>query len=93
MNDISVQKYVLIWKTFTAGIIIALLFLCLEKLFNKYGRNYSISETHFVKLKIEEMVSLYDAMKMKQDKSGLLTKKYSQWYSEASDSFMKFKQS
>ena len=44
-------------------------------------------------MKIEEMVNLYDAMKMKQDKSGLLTKEYVQWYNDASEIFMKLKQS
>ena len=80
-------------NTFTAGNIIALLFLCLEKLFKQYGRNYSISEKDFVKLKIDEMVNLYDAMRIKQDKSSLLTKEYFQWYIDASDIFRKLKQS
>ena len=37
------------------------------------------------------MVNLYDAMKIKQDRSGLLTKEYFQWYSEASDIFRNYK--
>ena len=50
------------------------------------------SEKDFVNQIIEEMVNLYDAMKMKQDKSGLLTKEYFQWYSEASDIFRNYKE-
>ena len=39
------------------------------------------------------MVDFFGAMKIKQDKSGLLTMEYLQWYNEASDIFMKLKQS
>ena len=46
-----------------------------------------------MKIKIDEMVNLYDAMRIKQDKSSLLTKEYFQWYSDASDIFRKLKQS
>ena len=59
----------------------------------KYQRIDAISERDFVKLKIDEMVNLYDAMKIKQDKYDLLTKEYFQWYSDASDIFRKLKQS
>ena len=39
------------------------------------------------------MVDFFGAMKIKQEKSGLLTKEYLQWYNEASDIFRKLKQS
>ena len=39
------------------------------------------------------MVDFFGAMKIKQDKFGLLTKEYFQWYSDASDIFRKLKQS
>ena len=65
----------------------------MEKLHDKYERIRTISERYFVNLKIDEMVDFFDAMKIKQDKSGLLTKEYLQWYNEASDVFRKLKQS
>ena len=37
------------------------------------------------------MVNLYVAMKIKQDKSDLLTKEYLKWYTEASDFFRELK--
>ena len=52
-----------------------------------------ISEEDFVYLKIEEILNLHDAMKLKQDKFGLLTVEYLEWYSEVTDIFRKFKQS
>ena len=39
------------------------------------------------------MVDFFGAMKIKQEKSGLLTKEYLQWYNEAFDIFRKLKQS
>ena len=87
------KNEICIHKIFIAGNIIALLFLCLEKLFKKYGPNDSISGIGFVNQKIEEMVNLYDAMAIKQEKSGLLTMEYFQWYREASDILRKFEQS
>ena len=80
-------------KSFTAGNIFALIFLSLEKLYHKYERAQTISERYFVNLKIDEMVDFFGAMKIKQEKSGLLTKEYLQWYNEASDIFRKLKQS
>ena len=80
-------------KSFTAGNIFALIFLCLEKLYHIYERAQTISERYFVNLKIDEMVDFFDAMKIKQDKYDLLTKEYFQWYSDASDIFRKLKQS
>ena len=65
----------------------------MEKLHDKYERIRTISERYFVNLKIDEMVDFFDAMKIKQDKFGLLTKEYLQWYNEASDVFRKLKQS
>ena len=56
-------------------------------------RDDLISEKDFVNLKIEEMVNLHDAMKLKQEKSGLLTVEYFKWYSDASVVFRKFEQS
>ena len=77
-------------KSFTAGNIFALIFLSLEKLYHKYERAQTISERYFVNLKIDEMVDFFGAMKIKQEKSGLLTMEYFQWYREASDIMRKF---
>ena len=63
-------------KSFTAGNIFALIFLCLEKLYHKFERAQTISERYFVNHKIDEMVDFFGAIKIKQDKSGLLTKEY-----------------
>ena len=93
-KPLDFTKLISIFFIIGLGVLLAIIVVLFENFQNnsfKKKRDDLFSEKDFVNQIIEEMVNLYDAMKMKQDKSGLLTKKYSQWYSEASDIFMKFK--
>ena len=99
-KPLNFKKLISIFVIIGLGVLLAIIVVLLENFQVNYlrkkndpnnVRNDLISEKDFVNLKIEEMANLHDAMKLKQEKSGLLTVEYSQWYSEASDNFRKFK--
>ena len=95
-KPLNFKKLISIFFIIGSGVLLAMIVLLFEKfqhnvLKKNNVRDDLISEKDFVNLKIEEMVNLHDAMKIKQEKSGLLTVEYSQWYCEASDIFRKFK--
>ena len=97
-KPLNFKKLISIFFIIGLGVLLAMIVLLFENfqhniLKKNNVRNDLISEKDFVNLKIEEMVNLHDAMKIKQEKSGLLTVEYFQWYSEALDIFRKFKQS
>ena len=97
-KPLNFKKLISIFFIIGLGVLLAMIVLLFENFQHNIKKKNNvrddlISEKDFVNLKIEEMVNLYDAMKIKQEKSGLLTVEYSQWYSEASDIFRKFKQS
>ena len=93
-KPLDFTKLISIFFIIILGVLLAIIMVLFENFQNnlfKKKNNDLFSEKDFVNQKIEEMVNLYDAMKMKQDKSGLLTKEYFQWYSEASDIFRNYK--
>ena len=99
-KPLNFKKLISIFFIIGLGVLLAIIVVLFENFHHNFlkKKNYPnkvnddlISENDFVNLKIEEMVNLHDAMKIKQEKSGLLTVEYSQWYSEASDIFRKFK--
>ena len=94
-KPLDFTKLISIFFIIILGVLLAIIMVLFENFQNnlfKKKNNDLFSEKDFVNQKIEEMVNLYDAMKMKQDKSGLLTKEYFQWYSEASDIFRNYKE-
>ena len=94
-KPLDFTKLISIFFIIILGVLLAIIMVLFENFRNnlfKKKNNDLFSEKDFVNQKIEEMVNLYDAMKMKQDKSGLLTKEYFQWYSEASDIFRNYKE-
>ena len=94
-KPLDFTKLISIFFIIILGVLLAIIMVLFENFQNnlfKKKNNDLFSEKDFVNQKIEEMVNLYDAMKMKQDKSGLLTKEYFQWYSEASDLFRNYKE-
>ena len=93
-KPLDFTKLISIFFIIILGVLLAIIMVLFENFQNnlfKKKNNDLFSEKDFVNQKIEEMVNLYDAMKMKQDRSGLLTKEYFQWYSEASDIFRNYK--
>ena len=95
-KPLDFRKLISIFFIIGLGVLFAMIVLLFENfqhniLKKNNVRDDLISEKDFVNLKIEEMVNLHDAMKTKQEKSGLLTVEYSQWYCDASDIFRKFK--
>ena len=94
-KPLDFTKLISIFFIIILGVLLAIIMVLFENFRNnlfKKKNNDLFSEKDFVNQKIEEMVNLYDAMKMKQDRSGLLTKEYFQWYSEASDIFRNYKE-
>ena len=94
-KPLDFTKLISIFFIIILGVLLAIIMVLFENFQNnlfKKKNNDLFSEKDFVNQKIEEMVNLYDAMKMKQDRSGLLTKEYFQWYSEASDIFRNYKE-
>ena len=94
-KPLDFTKLISIFFIIILGVLLAIIVVLFENFQNnlfKKKNNDLFSEKDFVNQKIEEMVNLFDAMKMKQDKSGLLTKEYFQWYSEASDIFRNYKE-
>ena len=94
-KPLDFTKLISIFFIIILGVLLATIMVLFENFQNnlfKKKNNDLFSEKDFVNQKIEEMVNLYDAMKMKQDRSGLLTKEYFQWYSEASDIFRNYKE-
>ena len=94
-KPLDFTKLISIFFIIILGVLLAIIMVLFENFQNnlfKKKNNDLFSEKDFVNQKIEEMVNLYDAMKMKQDKSGILTKEYFQWYSEASDIFRNYKE-
>ena len=95
VKPLNFKKLISIFFIIGLGVLLAIIVVLFENFQNnsfKKKRDDLFSEKDFVNQKIEEMVNLYDAMKMKQDRSGLLTKEYFQWYSEASDIFRNYKE-
>ena len=95
-KPLDFTKLISIFFIIILGVLLAIIMVLFENFQNnlfKKKNNDLFSEKDFVNQKIEEMVNLYDAMKIKQDKYDLLTKEYFQWYSDASDIFRKLKQS
>ena len=102
VKPLNFKKLISIFFIIGLGVLLAIIVVLFENfqpnLLKKKNdpnnvRDNLIYEKNFVNLKIEEMVNLHDAMKLKLQKSGLLTMEYFVWYSEASDIFRKFKQS
>ena len=94
-KPLDFTKLISIFFIIILGVLLAIIMVLFENFRNnlfKKKNNDLFSEKDFVNQIIEEMVNLYDAMKMKQDRSGLLTKEYFQWYSEASDIFRNYKE-
>ena len=94
-KPLDFTKLISIFFIIILGVLLAIIMVLFENFQNnsfKKKRDDLFSEKDFVNQIIEEMVNLYDAMKMKQDRSGLLTKEYFQWYSEASDIFRNYKE-
>ena len=94
-KPLDFTKLISIFFIIILGVLLAIIMVLFENFRNnlfKKKNNDLFSEKDFVNQIIEEMVNLFDAMKMKQDKSGLLTKEYFQWYSEASDIFRNYKE-
>ena len=97
-KPLDFTKLISIFFIIGLGVLLAMIVLLFENfqhniLKKNNVRDDLISEKDFVNLKIEEMVNLHDAMKLKQEKSGLLTVEYFKWYSDASVVFRKFEQS
>ena len=101
-KPLNFKKLISIFFIIGLGVLLAIIVVLFENFQHNFlkKKNYpnkvnddSILEKVFVNLKIEEMVNLHGAMKLKQETSGLLTAEYFKWYSEASDVFRKFKQS
>ena len=101
-KPLNFKKLISIFFIIGLGVLLAIIVVLFENFHHNFLKKKNhpnkvndnlISENDFVNLKIEEMVNLHDAMKIKQEKSGLLTKEYLQWYNEASDIFRKLKQS
>ena len=97
-KPLNFKKLISIFFIIGLGVLLAMIVLLFENfqhniLKKNNVRDDLISEKDFVNLKIEEMVNLHDAMKLKQEKSGLLTVEYFKWYSDASVVFRKFEQS
>ena len=101
-KPLNFKKLISIFFIIGLGVLLAIIVVLFENFQHNIlkKKNYPnkvnddlILENDFVNLKIEEMVYFHDAMKLKQEKSGLLTAEYFKWYSEASDVFRKFKQS
>ena len=100
-KPLNFKKLISIFVIIGLGVLFAIIVVLLENFQVNYlrkkndpnnVRNDLISEKDFVNLKIEEMANLHDAMKLKQEISGLLTVEYLEWYSETLDIFRKFKQ-
>ena len=94
-KPLDFTKLISIFFIIILGVLLAIIMVLFENFQNNLFKKKSddlFSEKDFVNQIIEEMVNLYDAMKMKQDRSGLLTKEYFQWYSEASDIFRNYKE-
>ena len=101
-KPLNFKKLISIFFIIGLGVLLAIIVVLFENfqpnLFKKKNdpnnvRDNLIYEKNFVNLKIEEMVNLHDAMKLKQEKFGLLSVEYLEWYSEVSYIFRKFKQS
>ena len=101
-KPLNFKKLISIFFIIGLGVLLAIIVVLFENfqpnLLKKKNdpnnvRDNLIYEKNFVNLKIEEMVNLHDAMKLKQEKSGLLTVEYFKWYSDASVVFRKFEQS
>ena len=101
-KPLNFKKLISIFFIIGLGVLLAIIVVLFENFQHNFlkKKNYpnkvnddSILEKVFVNLKIEEMANLHDAMKLKQEKSGLLTVEYLEWYSETSDIIRKFKQS
>ena len=100
-KPLNFKKLISIFFIIGLGVLLAIIVVLFENfqpnLLKKKNdpnnvRDNLIYEKNFVNLKIEEMVNLHDAMKLKQEISGLLTVEYLEWYSETLDIFRKFKQ-
>ena len=101
-KPLDFRKLISIFFIIGLGVLMAIIVLLFENFQNISLKKKNetnnvgddlISEEDFVYLKIEEILNLHDAMKLKQDKFGLLTVEYLEWYSEVTDIFRKFKQS
>ena len=100
-KPLNFKKLISIFFIIGLGVLLAIIVVLFENFHHNFlkKKNYPnkvnddlISENDFVNLKIEEMANLHDAMKLKQEISGLLTVEYLEWYSETLDIFRKFKQ-
>ena len=95
-KPLDFTKLISIFFIIILGVLLAIIMVLFENFQNnlfKKKNNDLFSEKDFVNQKIEEMVNLYDAMKIQQDKSDLLSKEYLQWYNEASHIFRELKKS
>ena len=84
-KPLNFKKLISIFFIIGLGVLLAIIVVLFEIFQHNFlkKKNYPnkvnddlISENDFVNLKIEEMVNLHDAMKLKQEKSGLLTMEY-----------------
>ena len=100
-KPLNFKKLISIFVIIGLGVLLAIIVVLFENFQHNFlkKKNYPnkvnddlISENDFVNLKIEEMANLHDEMKLKLEKSGLLTVEYLEWYSETLDIFRKFKQ-
>ena len=101
-KPLNIRKLISIFFIIGLGILLTIIVMLLENLQHSLLKKKNdsnnirddlISEKDFVNRKIEEMIKLHDAMKLRQKKSGILTVEYIEWYSEVSDIFRKFKKS
>ena len=93
-KPLNYKKLISIFVIIGLGVLLAIIVVLLENFQVNYFRkkndpnnirNDLISEKDFVNLKIEEMANLHDEMKLKLEKSGLLTVEYLEWYGETLD--------